>query len=207
MTERLDRTSPPPPIPVRIWLIAAVTGTGAFMAMVDSTVANLAVESVRADFGSTLSLAQWIATGYLIALAVSLPAVGWLGRRYGYGRLWAASLAAFTAASILCALAPGPLTLVGARFAQGLAGGLMVPAGQAVIGAAAGPKQLGRLMGALGLVVALGPAVGPAVGGSSWRSAPGVGCSGSTCRSGSVRWLRAEVSCQQGSRTLTARST
>ncbi|WP_021029192.1 DHA2 family efflux MFS transporter permease subunit [Litchfieldella anticariensis] len=163
-----------PPIPVQIWKIAAVSGTGAFMAMLDSTVANLALESVRADFDSTLSLVQWVATGYLLALAVSLPATGWLGNRYGYGRVWASALAAFVVGSILCALAPGPLTLIGARFLQGLAGGLMVPAGQAVLGSTANPKQLGRLMGTLGLVIALGPAIGPAMGGlllelGSWR--------------------------------------
>ncbi|WP_143087981.1 MDR family MFS transporter [Nitratireductor indicus] len=165
---------PPPAIPLRIWKIAAVTGAGAFMAMLDSTVANLALETIRRDFSASLPLIQWIATGYLVALAISLPAAAWLGKRHGYGRLWAGSLAGFVVASALCALAPGPLTLIAARFLQGLAGGLMVPAGQAVIGAAAGPKQLGRIMGALGLVVALGPAIGPAIGGlvlghASWR--------------------------------------
>ncbi|WP_048644937.1 DHA2 family efflux MFS transporter permease subunit [Nitratireductor soli] len=169
-----DRPSSPPAIPARIWKIAAVTGAGAFMAMLDSTVVNLAIETVREDFSASLSLIQWIATGYLIALAIALPAAAWLGNRFGYGRLWAGSLAGFVAASVLCAIAPDPLTLIGARFLQGLAGGLMVPAGQAVIGASAGPKQLGRIMGALGLVVALGPAIGPALGGllldhASWR--------------------------------------
>jgi EmrB/QacA subfamily drug resistance transporter len=144
------------------------------MAMLDATVANLALESIRADLAATLALVQWVATGNLVALAVSLPAAAWLGSRYGYGRVWAVSLAGFVGASALCALAPGPLMLIGGRLLQGLAGGLMVPAGQAVIGSTAGPRQLGRLMGTLGLVVALGPALGPAVGGlllevASWR--------------------------------------
>lgn len=144
------------------------------MAMLDSTVANLAIESIREDFSSTLSVAQWVASGYLCALAVSLPAAAWLGIRYGYGRLWAGSLAVFVLASVLCAIAPGTLTLVTARLVQGLAGGLMVPAGQAVIGSTVEKKQLGRIFGVLGLVIALGPAIGPAVGGflldaTSWR--------------------------------------
>ena len=111
-------------IPRRSWAIAAVTGAGAFMAMLDSTVANLALESIRTDFSSTLPTVQWVATAYLCALAVSLPAAAWLGVRYGYGRVWAASLAVFVAASVVCALAPGPSTLIAARLVQGLAGGL-----------------------------------------------------------------------------------
>ncbi|MGW0523550.1 DHA2 family efflux MFS transporter permease subunit [Crossiella sp. NPDC003009] len=172
---RSQRTSAaPPPIPARTWQISAITGAGAFMAMLDSTVANLAVESVRADFGSTLPVVQWIATGYLIALAVSLPATGWLGARYGQGRVWAVSLAVFTAASALCASAWDAPSLIVARVLQGLAAGLMVPAGQAIVAQVAERDQLGRLMGVLGLVVSLGPAVGPAVGGllleaASWR--------------------------------------
>lgn len=161
-------------IPARIWKIGAVTGAGAFMAMLDSTVANLALESIRTDLDSTLPVVQWVITGYLVALTVSLPTAGWLGRRYGYGRVWTAAVAGFIAASILCGLAPEPLTLIGARFLQGLAAGLMVPAGQAVIGSTAGSNQLGRIMGTLGLVIALGPVVGPGAGGlllevASWR--------------------------------------
>lgn len=165
----------PPPIPARIWKIAAATGAGAFIAMLDSTVANLAIESIRDDLHSTLPVIQWVATGYLIALAVSLPATGWLGNRYGHGRIWSVSLAIFTLGSAFCAIAPGPISLIGARLLQGLAAGVMVPAGQAILGAVAGPKQLGRVMGSIGLVVALGPAVGPAFGGflleiASWRT-------------------------------------
>src|SRR5699024_6649373 len=137
--------------------------------------ANLAIESIRDDLNSTLPVIQWVATGYLIALAVSLPATGWLGNRYGHGRIWSVSLAIFTIGSALCALAPGPLSLIGARLLQGLAAGVMVPAGQAILGSVAGSRQLGRIMGSIGLVVALGPAVGPAFGGfllevASWRS-------------------------------------
>ncbi|MDO6595179.1 DHA2 family efflux MFS transporter permease subunit [Neptuniibacter sp. 1_MG-2023] len=169
-----DNTSTLQSIPKRSWGIAAVTGAGAFMAMLDSTVANLAIESIREDFSSSLSIVQWVATGYLCALAVSLPASAWLGVRYGYGRLWASSLAVFVLASIFCAIAPDPSTLIVARLIQGLAGGLMVPAGQAVIGSTIEKRQLGRIFGTLGLVIALGPAIGPAVGGflldaTSWR--------------------------------------
>src|SRR5699024_3617757 len=127
------------------------------------------------SFNSTLPIMVWVVTGYLIALAVSRQATGWLGNRYGDGRIWAVSLATFTLGSALCAVAPGPLFLIAARLLQGLAAGIMVPAGQAILGKIAGSKQLGRIMGSIGLVVALGPALGPAFGGfllevASWRS-------------------------------------
>lgn len=171
----MDRTDQkPPPISMRAWGISAVTGAGSFIAMLDSTVVNLALESIRNDFASTLPIVQWVATAYLCALAVSLPAAAWLGARFGYGRVWTAGLVMFVLSSVLCALSPGPLTLIFARVLQGLAGGVMVPAGQAVIGSTVEKTQLGRIFGLLGFVVALGPAIGPAVGGffletASWR--------------------------------------
>lgn len=164
----------PTRIPARVWKIAAVTGAGSLMAMLDATVANLAVEAVREDFLSTLDAVQWIVTGYLAALAVSLPAAGWLGTRLGFGHAWMWAVALFVAGSVLCALAPTLETLVVARIIQGLGAGLMIPLGQAVVASAAGPDQLGRIFGALGSVVVLGPAIGPALGGAlldlaSWR--------------------------------------
>ncbi|PWK84609.1 EmrB/QacA subfamily drug resistance transporter [Lentzea atacamensis] len=171
---RRATTPPPVPIPARVWGVAGVVGVGALLGMLDSTLVNLAVEAVRDDLRSSLQMVQWIVTGYLIALVVSLPASGWLGARFGHGRVWGVSLAMFVVASALCALAPGVTALVAARVMQGLAAGVMVPAGQAVIGSIAGPGQLGRLFGVLGLVLGVGPAVGPVVGGLllqavSWR--------------------------------------
>jgi EmrB/QacA subfamily drug resistance transporter len=164
----------PPQITGQLWAVAAITGSGAFMAMLDSTIANLALEAVRSDLAAPLSTVQWVATGYLIALAVSLPLTGWLGRRFGDGRLWKASILAFVLASITCALAQTVTHLIVARCLQGLAAGLMVPAGQAVLASIAERRQLGRLMGIVGFAIALGPALGPAFGGilidtASWR--------------------------------------
>lgn len=164
----------PPQIPGQLWGVAAITGSGAFMAMLDSTIANLALEAVRSDLAEPLSSVQWVATSYLIALAVSLPLTGWLCRRFGDGRLWKGSILAFVLASIFCALAQTVTLLIAARCLQGLAAGLMVPAGQAVLASTAERRQLGRLMGGVGFAIALGPALGPAFGGllidtASWR--------------------------------------
>ncbi|MGQ9426272.1 DHA2 family efflux MFS transporter permease subunit [Gilvimarinus sp. F26214L] len=174
MTEVSTSSEAPPAIPLRTWQIAAVIGIGSFMVMLDTTVANLALESIRADFQSDLATIQWTITAYLIALAVSLPTSGWMCRRFGSGRVWAAALLVFVGSSAFCALAPGPVELVLGRLLKGLSGGLLVPAGQAIIGATAHPRQLGRVVGTLGFAIALGPALGPAVGGAvlevaSWR--------------------------------------
>ncbi len=158
-------TTTAPPIPLRLWAVATITGSGAFMAMLDSTVANLALEAIRADFDASLVKVQWVATGYLIALAVSLPLTGWLGRRFGQSRLWIITTFAFILASVLCALSNDLWVLVIARCLQGLAAGLMVPAGQALLSTLADRRQLGRLMGTVGFAVALGPALGPGFGG------------------------------------------
>lgn len=164
----------PPAIAPRVWMIAAVTGAAAFVALLDSTVANLALVAIRKDFDQTFSVVQWVATAYLIALAVALPCAAWLGQRIGHGRAWAIALGTFTLASGACALAPDLHWLIVARVMQGLAAGVMIPAGQAIVGRVAEPAQLGRLFGVIGLVISLGPALGPAVGGAlidhfSWR--------------------------------------
>lgn len=155
-------------------MIAAVTGAAAFVALLDSTIANLALVAIHEDFSARFALVQWVATGYLIALAISLPCAAWMSRRFGDGRTWAASMGVFIAASVACALAPSLAWLISARLVQGLAAGLMVPAGQAIVGRVAKPAQLGRLFGVVGLVIALGPALGPALAGPlienfSWR--------------------------------------
>ncbi len=98
-------------------------------------------------------------------MAVSLPLCGWLTRRVGAGRLWLYALAAFTVASGLCATAPDLAWLIGLRILQGLAAGLLIPAGQTVLGQAVGKDRLGRVMSTLGIVVTLAPALGPVIGG------------------------------------------
>lgn len=167
-------SSAPPSIPLRLWMVAAVTGSGAFMAMLDSTVANLAIDTISREFGAPLANVQWIATSYLITLALSLPLTAWLARRFGSSRVWVAAILVFVAASVLCGISRDLTTLIVARCLQGLAAGLMVPVGQAVLSEAANRQQLGRLMGTVGFAVALGPALGPGLGGVlidnlSWR--------------------------------------
>ncbi|EKE84381.1 major facilitator superfamily transporter [Idiomarina xiamenensis 10-D-4] len=142
--------------------------------MLDASVANLVLVPIQTTFNSTLTETQWVATLYLLTMAISLPCTGWLSCRLGRERAWRLSLLGFVVASMVCALATNLTMLLIARAGQGLAAGIMLPAGQAILASRANPRQLGRLMGTVGLAVALGPALGPVLGGyltdlASWR--------------------------------------
>lgn len=153
------------PIPFATWRLAAVIVFGAFMSGLDASVVNVGLNSISRELHSDLVTAQWATNGYLVALGVSLPVCGWLGRRVGVGRLWLAALAAFTFASVLCALAPSIGWLIAVRVLQGMSAGLLIPAGQTILGQAVGPGRLGRVMSILGVAVTAAPAIGPVLGG------------------------------------------
>jgi EmrB/QacA subfamily drug resistance transporter len=149
----------------KVWRIAFVIVFGAFASGLDASLTNIGLSTIGADLRAGLAEVQWVATGYLVAMAVSLPLCGWVTRRIGAGRLWLGALAAFTVASGLCATATSLDWLVALRVVQGMAAGLLIPAGQTVLGQAVGKDRLGRTMSTLGIVVALAPALGPVVGG------------------------------------------
>ena len=156
---------PAEPITREVWQLAGIIASGAFLSGLDASVVNVGLDTLTRDLGTTLATAQWVATGYLIAFAASLPLCAWLARRVGAGRLWLWCLAAFTLTSAACALAPDVGWLIGLRVVQGLAAGMLIPAGQTVLGRAVGPHRLGRVMATLGVAVTLAPALGPVVGG------------------------------------------
>ncbi|SEF26340.1 drug resistance transporter, EmrB/QacA subfamily [Amycolatopsis pretoriensis] len=154
-----------PPIPRAVWIASGVMALGGFLGNMDGSIVAVGLESMRLHLGVSLIEIQWVATAFLLGLSAALPLTPWLVRKLGAGRLWLWALAAFLLTSIACALAPDAGTLIAFRALQGMATGVMVTAGQTVIGLAVGPDRLGRTMGTLGLVVGLAPVVGPSVGG------------------------------------------
>jgi EmrB/QacA subfamily drug resistance transporter len=154
----------PAAIPASVWRLAAVIAFGAVMAGLDTSVANVGLDTIGQGLGASLASTQWITSGYLLSLAGALPACGWLSRRIGAGRLWLAALAGFTLASGLCAVAPGIQALIAFRVLQGITGGLLIPAGMTVLGQAAGPTRMGRVMTTSAVPAILAPAVGPVIG-------------------------------------------
>lgn len=148
----------------RVWGVAAVITFGAFMTGLDTSLVNVGISTIGRELGSDLAATQWVASGYLLALAAALPASGWLGRWFGAGRVWVAALAGFTVTSGLCAIAPNLDVLVGARALQGLAGGLLVSTGISILAQLVGRQGMGRVLAITGVPTVLAPAIGPTAG-------------------------------------------
>jgi EmrB/QacA subfamily drug resistance transporter len=156
---RPDRISP------HVWRISIVVIVGAIMSILDTTIVNVALESLSRDLHSSLADIQWVATGYMLALAAVIPVSGWAAEKVGARRLWIASVVLFTLGSALCGAAWSTGSLVAFRVLQGLGGGMIMPIGQMVLARAAGPQQMGRVMGVIGVPMILAPVFGPTLGG------------------------------------------
>lgn len=150
--------------PALIKLAMAVIA-GTFTVQMDATMVNVAMDSLRSGFHTSLATIQWVSTAYLLAMAVAVPLAGWGADRFGSKRLWMVALGVFFAGSFAGGLAWSAPSLIASRVLQGLAGGILLPLSQAVLAQAAGPKRLGRLMGLVGIPSLVGPIVGPIVGG------------------------------------------
>src|SRR6476620_3274485 len=103
--------------------VTLVVMTAALMAMIDITIVNVALNDIRARFGTPVDQIGWVSTGYMMANIVIIPMTGWFQRRFGFKRYFAASLLVFTTASALCGLAWNLPSLVLFRALQGLGGG------------------------------------------------------------------------------------
>jgi EmrB/QacA subfamily drug resistance transporter len=154
--------------------IASVVVLGSIMAILDTTVVNVAINHLTRDLDAPLSTIQWVVTGYMLALATVIPLTGWASHRFGTKRLYMLSLALFIAGSVLCGMAWSAESLIFFRVLQGLGGGMIMPAGMTILTQAAGPQRIGRVMAIIGVPMLLGPIVGPILGGwlvddVSWR--------------------------------------
>jgi EmrB/QacA subfamily drug resistance transporter len=140
--------------------------------LLDMTVLNVAIPTLRADFGASPAELQWMVAGYTTVFALCLITGGRLGDIFGYKRMLMLGMAGFTLASLLCGIAPGPTALVAARLLQGLAGALMVPQGTSLVQVMFAPHERMKplaLYGLLGgLASMLGPIIGGAIIGADW---------------------------------------
>jgi EmrB/QacA subfamily drug resistance transporter len=156
------------------WLVAAVFVAGVFMDLLDTSSVNVALPELSRQFDASVNQIEWVVVGYLLALAVSIPASGWIGDRFGTKRIYLFALATFTAASVLCGAADSLTQLTVFRILQGIGGGMLVPVGTAMLYRAFPPIERAKATTILMLPVVLAPALGPLVGGwfvtyHSWR--------------------------------------
>jgi EmrB/QacA subfamily drug resistance transporter len=161
----MEKGEKPPKLDPKVWRVAAVVFLAPFMTQMDSTVVNVSLSAIREELHSSIAEAQWIITGYLLALALVLPLNGWLVDRVGAKRLYLGCFSAFTAASLLCGAARTMDELIAARVIQGIAGGLLAPMTQLMIARVAG-KNFARVVGFTVIPVLLAPILGPVIAGA-----------------------------------------
>jgi EmrB/QacA subfamily drug resistance transporter len=145
--------------------VAIVVVLGSIMSVLDTTIVNVALDSLGRGLHSSLDDIQWVVTGYLLSLAAVIPVTGWAARRFGARRLYLLSIVLFTLGSVLCGLAWSTGSLVFFRVLQGVGGGLILPIGQMILARAAGPQRMGRLMSVISIPVVMAPILGPTLGG------------------------------------------
>ncbi|ACY16908.1 DHA2 family efflux MFS transporter permease subunit [Haliangium ochraceum] len=154
--------------------VMGVALLGTYLIAINTTVLGVALPAMARDFGIHGSGADWIINAYLVALAVSMPATGWLMERLGRRRAFILALSVFTVGALMSTLATEVSTLLAGRALQGLGGGPLMPLAVSSIYELFPVEQRGTVLGIWGVAVAAAPAVGPPLGGwlvteASWR--------------------------------------
>ncbi len=155
------------------WVLLA-TVLGSSMALLDSTVVNVALPTIGRNLNASLAELQWVVTGYTLSLAGLVLLGGSLGDRAGRRRIFLIGVVWFALASALCGAAPSIGVLIGARVLQGVGGALLTPGSLAIIQASFAPDQRARAVGAWSGLGGVAAAIGPVVGGwlvqaAGWR--------------------------------------
>jgi len=156
------------------WTLTVVCVSTALL-LLNVAAPNVALRDIGSDLGASFTDLQWVLSGYALALAVFQLTAGSLADLFGRRRLFVIGLAVFTAASLLCALAPGPLALIAARVVQGVGAAVVFPSSLALLAQEFEADERRRAIGLWGAVIGLAFAAGPLVGGLlvqafGWRS-------------------------------------
>src|SRR5512140_1803639 len=156
------------------WLIATAVMAATFMEVLDTSIANVSLPHIAGNLSATTTESTWVLTSYLVSNAIVLPLTGWLGIYFGRRRLLILCIGLFTAASVLCGMAPNLASLIIARILQGIGGGAMLPISQAILLESFPPQKRGVAMATFAMGVVVAPILGPTLGGwitdnYSWR--------------------------------------
>jgi MFS transporter, DHA2 family, multidrug resistance protein len=150
---------------VNRWIVSLSVVFATFMEVLDTTVVNVSLPHIAGSMSATVEEGTWTLTSYLVANAIILPMTGWLAQQFGRKRLLLTAIIAFTAASIMCGLAPNLATLIIFRVIQGASGGTMQPLSQAIMLEAFPPEERGKAMAAWAVCIVTAPILGPVIGG------------------------------------------
>jgi MFS transporter, DHA2 family, multidrug resistance protein len=147
------------------WLIAILVAIAAFMEVLDTTIANVALPYIAGGMGVSEDEASWVVTTYLVANAVILTASSFLARRLGRKAFFLTCLGLFTLSSVACGFAWSLQSLLLFRILQGFGGGGMVPVAQSILADSFPPAKRGQAFALFGVAVVVAPVVGPTLGG------------------------------------------
>jgi DHA2 family multidrug resistance protein len=138
---------------------------GLIMAIVDTSIVNVALTNMAGTLGASIDEIGWVATGYILASVIVMPLNGWLTARFGRRNFYAACIVIFTVSSFLCGTATSVWQLVAYRVLQGIGGGALQPTAQAILFESYPPEKRSGAMAIFGLGAMVGPAIGPTLGG------------------------------------------
>src|SRR6516164_11439589 len=160
--------------PVNPWLIAGTVTIAAFMELLDTSIANVALPYIGGGLGRSYDEVTWILTTYLVANAVVLPMSAWLSRVFGRKTYYLGCVVVFTLTSLFCGLAPSLGIMLSSRVLQGIAGGGLAPVSQAILVDTFPAAKRAAAFALYTVVIVTAPAIGPVLGGwitdnYSWR--------------------------------------
>ncbi len=156
------------------WLIGSAVSLAAFMEVLDTSIANVALPYMAGSLGASNDQSTWVLTSYLVSNAIVLPISGWLANVIGRKRFFMTCIFLFTASSLFCGIAPSLPLLLLARIVQGAGGGGLQPMAQAILADTFPPEQRGLAFALYGITAVTAPTIGPTLGGwitdnYSWR--------------------------------------
>jgi len=146
------------------WLLGNIM-IGTFMAVLDSTIVNVALPKIMTSFGVGIDKIEWVSTAYMLAMEVMLPTSGWMADKFGYKRMYFLGLVLFTLGSLLCGMSGNEDMLIISRVIQGFGAGAIQPLGMAIISREFPPKQRGLALGFWAIAAAASVSFGPLIGG------------------------------------------
>ena len=151
--------------PANKWIVSFTVLIGTIMAVLDSSIINVALPDMSGTLGATIEEITWVVTGYILAQVILMPITALLASRFGRKRFYVASVVLFTLASMACGLARSMPVMVFFRAIQGAGGGVMITVSQAILRESFPPEEQGTAMGLFGVGTVLAPAFGPTLGG------------------------------------------